>query len=64
MSTDPSHLKTLKEPPPNPEAASNQIGKSYPYFESLRPETARIIGEIKAMLDPDKLMNPETLGFK
>ncbi len=81
---EPSHLKTLKEPEPNPEAAalaaeireelikiftkhgaaSNQIGKTYPYFDSLRPETASVIGGIKSLLDPGNLMNPEALGFK
>lgn len=45
-------------------AASNQIGKTYPYFESLRPETQGVIGGIKKLLDPDGLLNPETLGFK
>ena len=81
---EPSHLKTLKEPDPNPEAAalvaeirevivkvftkhgaaSNQIGKTYPYFDSLRPETQRVIGGLKNMLDPEGLVNPEVLGFK
>ena len=81
---EPSHLKTLKEPEPNPEAtalvaemrekvvaifskhgaASNQIGKTYPYFDSLLPETARVVGGIKNMLDPDGVVNPGALGFK
>lgn len=81
---EPSHLKTLKEPEPGPEAASlaaemrqelikiftkygaasNQIGKTYPYFDSLRPETANVINGIKTMLDPGDQMNPEALGFK
>lgn len=81
---EPSHLKTLTEPPPNPEgaalveeirqktiaifvkhgAASNQIGKTYPYFDSLLPETQKVVGGIKKLLDPDGLVNPETLGFK
>jgi len=81
---EPSHLKTLTEPEPNPEAsalvteirektiaiftqygaASNQIGKTYPYFDSLRPETAKVMGGIKKLLDPDGVVNPETLGFK
>ena len=83
-SPEPQHLKKLKEPEPDPEAAalaaeirselisvfqkwgaaSNQIGKSYPYFESLRPETAKVVGGLKAMLDPDNLLNPGGLGFK
>ncbi len=81
---EPSHLKTLTEPEPNPDAAalvaeireevvkiftkhgaaSNQIGKTYPYFDSLRPENQRVMGGIKKMLDPDGQVNPETLGFK
>lgn len=81
---EPSHLKTLTEPEPNPEAAalvteirektiaiftkhgaaSNQIGKTYPYFDSLLPETQRVMGGVKKLLDPDGLVNPETLGFK
>jgi len=45
-------------------AASNQIGKTYPYFDSLLPETQRVMRGIKTMFDPDGLVNPETLGFK
>jgi len=45
-------------------AASNQIGKTYPYFDSLLPETAQVVGGIKKLLDPNGLVNPETLGFK
>lgn len=81
---EPSHLKTLKEPEPNPEAAklvaelrekvvaifakhgaaSNQIGKTYPYFDSMLPETQKVVGGIKKLLDPDCVVNPEALGFK
>jgi FAD/FMN-containing dehydrogenase len=80
---EPSHLKTLTEPEPNPEAsalvselreqvvaifsehgaASNQIGKTYPYYDNLLPETARVMGGIKRLLDPDGVVNPEALGF-
>lgn len=45
-------------------AASNQIGKTYPYFDSLLPETAKVMGGIKKLLDPDGVVNPEALGFK
>jgi FAD/FMN-containing dehydrogenase len=81
---EPGHLKTLKEPEPNPDgsalvaelreevvkiftkhgAASNQIGKTYPYFDNLLPETQRVMGGIKKLLDPDGVVNPEALGFK
>ena len=80
---EPSHLKNLSEPKPNPAAtelvsemrqkiveifksrgvASNQIGKTYPYFQSLKPETAKIIKGIKDQLDPNATINPGGLGF-
>lgn len=44
-------------------AASNQIGKTYPYFQSLNTETAGLIRDIKRSLDPQGLMNPSALGF-
>ncbi|MDX1516517.1 MAG: FAD-binding oxidoreductase [Woeseiaceae bacterium] len=44
-------------------AASNQIGKTYPYYQSLRPETAAIVRTLKAELDPQGLMNPGALGL-
>ena len=43
--------------------ASNQIGKTYPYFQSLRPETAKVIEGIKKQLDPGHTVNPGGLGF-
>jgi FAD/FMN-containing dehydrogenase len=80
---EPSHLKKLEEPEPNPRArelvheirgrivalfaelgaASNQIGKTYPYLESLNPETAALVRGLKSQLDPQGLMNPRALGF-
>lgn len=45
-------------------AASNQIGKTYPYFDSMLPETQKVVGGIKKLLDPDGVVNPEALGFK
>ncbi len=79
---EPAHLKTLKEPEPNPEgralvaemrqaivdcfaafgAASNQIGKTYPYLEYLNPETRRLLTALKHELDPAARMNPGVLG--
>ena len=43
--------------------ASNQIGKTYPYYESLLPETASLVRDLKRSLDPDGLMNPGALGL-
>jgi len=42
-------------------AASNQIGKTYPYFSSLKPETAELVAALKKTLDPDGKMNPGAL---
>lgn len=44
-------------------AASNQIGKTYAYFESMNPETAALLIDLKRSLDPDGLMNPGALGL-
>jgi len=43
-------------------AASNQIGKTYPYLASMRPESAQLLRALKAELDPAGLMNPGALG--
>jgi FAD/FMN-containing dehydrogenase len=43
--------------------ASNQIGKTYPYFASLLPETAALVRDLKRSLDPEGLMNPGALGI-
>jgi FAD/FMN-containing dehydrogenase len=45
-------------------ASSNQIGKTYPYLDSLKPETARLMTKIKDLLDPGRQLNPGVLGFK
>lgn len=42
-------------------AASNQIGRTYPYLTALRPEPARLLIALKAHLDPLGLMNPGVL---
>ena len=45
-------------------AASNQIGKTYPYLESLQSETAALLDKLKKSVDPRGAMNPGGLGFK
>ncbi len=44
-------------------AASNQIGKTYRYFESLEPNTAKLLKALKLELDPENKMNPGALGL-
>jgi FAD/FMN-containing dehydrogenase len=44
-------------------AASNQIGKTYPYINALHPESAELIKDIKKSLDPNNLINPGVLGL-
>lgn len=44
-------------------AASNQLGKTYPYYDSLRPEAARFVGALKDTIDPSGVMNPGVLGL-
>lgn len=44
-------------------AASNQIGRTYPYVDVLAPEPAALVRGLKALLDPNGLMNPGVLGF-
>lgn len=45
-------------------AASNQIGKTYPYLESLQPPTARLLRDLKAAVDPMGALNPGGLGLR
>jgi hypothetical protein len=45
-------------------AASNQIGKTYPFFESLEPATAALLSKLKAAVDPDYAMNARSLTFE
>ncbi len=40
-----------------------QIGKCYPYREAIEPETWRLARDLKALLDPDRRLNPHNLGF-
>lgn len=44
-------------------AASNQLGKTYPYLSALHPETAELARAVKGALDPRGCMNPGVLGF-
>lgn len=44
-------------------AASNQIGRTYPYLEALSPVPAELLKGIKAILDPGRLMNPGVIGL-
>ncbi len=44
-------------------AAHLQIGKFYPYMRGRDPQTAKTIRELKALLDPQRRMNPGALGL-
>lgn len=44
-------------------AAHFQVGKLYPYQQSLDAGAARLLKAIKAELDPKGLLNPGALGF-
>jgi D-lactate dehydrogenase (cytochrome) len=44
-------------------AASNQIGRTYPYLAAAEPDTRRVIEMIKHGLDPRRVMNPGVLGL-
>lgn len=44
-------------------AASNQIGRTYPYMEALSPNAADLLRRIKSFLDPDGMMNPGVIGL-
>ena len=44
-------------------AASNQLGKTYPYLGALRAEPKALLTALKAAVDPAGLVNPGTLGF-
>ena len=44
-------------------AAHFQLGKTYPFQRSRNPENLALISHLKAVLDPDDLMNPGALGF-
>ncbi|MEM7501006.1 MAG: FAD-binding oxidoreductase [Pseudomonadota bacterium] len=42
-------------------AASNQIGRAYPYYSALAPGPAALLTALKQHLDPQGLMNPGVL---
>ena len=42
-------------------AASNQIGKTYPYLSVLRPESRALLEGLKRQLDPGGALNPGAL---
>ncbi len=41
-----------------------QIGKSYPYRETLRPEAWKLVQAIKDAVDPEHRVNPGSIGLK
>jgi FAD/FMN-containing dehydrogenase len=44
-------------------AASNQIGRTYPWLDALSPESAAMMRSLKVLLDPEGRMNPGVLGL-
>lgn len=44
-------------------AASNQIGRTYPYASVLRPEARALLEAVKRAVDPDGRVNPGALGL-
>jgi hypothetical protein len=40
-----------------------QVGKWYPFRDSLEPATFETLGAIKGALDPHRLVNPGSLGL-
>ena len=44
-------------------AASNQIGRTYPFRSALSAAPEALLAEMKALLDPKGLINPGVLGF-
>ena len=44
-------------------AAHMQVGKSYPFFDTLPARTQALLKALKAEVDPQGLMNPGTLGL-
>jgi D-lactate dehydrogenase (cytochrome) len=40
-----------------------QLAKFYRFQESLTAETARLLGEVKQVMDPNRRLNPGNLGF-
>ncbi|MCL4778712.1 MAG: FAD-binding oxidoreductase [Gammaproteobacteria bacterium] len=44
-------------------AVHQQLGRFYPYRESLQPDTWALLEGIKRVVDPGRLMNPGSLGL-
>lgn len=44
-------------------AAHLQIGKKYHYRQQLQPQALALLEAIKSSVDPDRLMNPKSLGL-
>ncbi|MFO0451109.1 MAG: FAD-binding oxidoreductase [Pseudomonadota bacterium] len=44
-------------------AASNQIGRTYPYFDRLEAPAAELLAALKRAVDPDGRQNPGALGL-
>lgn len=44
-------------------AASNQIGRTYPYLANLKPGTAAFLASIKRFVDPRRRINPGVMGL-
>jgi FAD/FMN-containing dehydrogenase len=40
-----------------------QIGKFYPYMRGRDPHTAKLIRDLKALVDPKRRLNPGALGL-
>ena len=45
-------------------AAHLQIGKTYPYRQARDPSTWKLLEAIKSAVDPQRLMNPKSLGLE
>jgi len=45
-------------------AASFQLGRFYPYQQGLDPSAARLLAEVKRVVDPDGIINPGCLGMQ
>jgi FAD/FMN-containing dehydrogenase len=44
-------------------AAHLQIGKFYPYLRGREPHTAKLIRDLKQLVDPQRRLNPGALGL-
>lgn len=44
-------------------AAHFQIGKFYPFLRGREPSNAKLLRELKQLLDPERRFNPGALGL-